>query len=197
MAGRRTQAERTAGTQAALVGAGRRLFAARGYDAVSTEEIIAAAGVSRGALYHHFNGKAGLFRAVFEVMEEEVVANVPAGPPLGVEPMDFLRQAVVGYVQLSLDPELQRVTLLDGPAVLGYEEWHRLEVRYGLGIIQSAVQAAVDAGQMRPLPVPELAIVLLGASIEAALYVARAEDPEATLSAMIEVLDALMDSLRA
>lgn len=193
---RRTQAERSAATRAALIGAARRLFAERGYEAVSTKEILERAGVSRGALYHHFEGKVGLFRAVFEAIEEDVCPVSPDPPP-GVEPIEFLRQTLASYVELSLDPELQRVTLLDGPAVLGYEEWHDLEVRYGLGVIQTGVQAAVDAGQIRPLPVPELANVLLGATIEAALFVARSEDSEATLAAMIEVLDALLDSLRS
>jgi AcrR family transcriptional regulator len=179
------------------VKAGRRLFAERGYDRVSTEEIVAAADLSRGALYHHFDGKAGLFREVFEEIEREVTANVPTEPPPGTEPLEHLRQALLGFLQLSLDPELQQITLLDGPAVLGYEEWHRLEVRYGLGIIQAGVQAAVDAGQMRQIPVPEVANVLLGASIEAALFVARSEEPDATLSAMNEVLEALLEGLRA
>jgi AcrR family transcriptional regulator len=196
VAERRTQAERRAGTRSALVRAGRRLFAERGFDGVSTEEIVVAAGVSRGALYHHFDGKTGLFREVFEEIERDVTANVPTEPPSEIEPFDNLRHALVGFLQLSLDPELQQVTLVDGPAVLGYEEWHRLEIRYGLGIIQAGVQAAVDAGQMRPLPVPELAIVLLGASIEAALFVVRSEEPDATLAAMVEVLDALLDGLR-
>jgi AcrR family transcriptional regulator len=197
LAERRTQAERSAATRSALIAAGRDLFAERGFDGVSTEEIIAGAGVSRGALYHHFDGKVGLFRAVFEEIEREVTADVPTEAPPGIEPIDHLRQCLLGYLQLSLDRELQQVTLLDGPAVLGYREWHELEVRYGLGIIQAGVQAAVDAGQLRPLPVAELANVLLGASIEAALFVARAEDPDATLAAMNEVLEALLDGLRS
>lgn len=194
---RRTQAERRAVTRAGLIAAARRLFAERGYDGVTTEEVIEAAGVSRGALYHHFDGKPDLFREVFEELEREAMAAVPAEPPPDVDPMGYLRGLLEGYVQLSLDPKLQRVTLLDGPAVLGYDEWHRLEVRYGLGVIQTAVQAAVDAGRLRPVPVAELANVLLGASIEAALFVARSDDPDQTFVAVVQVLDAMLDGLQA
>ncbi len=196
MAERRTQAERRQATRRQLIEAGRRLFAQRGYDAVGTEEIVAAAGVTRGALYHHFEGKKGLFREVFEEVEREIVAGFPVENFVGADPFGVLSGGISEFLVLSLDVELQQITLIDGPAVLGYSEWHEIEVRYGLGLIQAGVEAAIEAGQLRALPAAELANALLGALIEAALYVARAPDQDAAMVAMRDVLEALLEGLR-
>jgi AcrR family transcriptional regulator len=197
MAERRTQAERRAATRTALIGAARDLFARRGYEAVGTEEIVAAAGVTRGALYHHFEGKRGLFVAVFETVEAELIESFPLEKLAGADPFGALRTGITEFLAISLDQELQQITLLDGPAVLGWVEWHELQVRYGLGLIIAGVGAAIEAGQIRELPVPELANALLGALIEAALYVSRSEDPVGSSERMVAVLEAMLEGLRA
>jgi len=193
----RTQAERRAATRAALVAAGRDLFGARGYDAVSSEEIVAAAGVTRGALYHHFDGKAGLFAAVPEQVEGEIVAGFDLSALADGDPLGALIAAAAQFLDLSLDPTLQRNTLLDGPAVLGWEHWHEVEQRHGLGLIEAALNAAAAAGQLRPLPVPEVALMLLGALMEAALQLARADDQPAARDRAVAAVTALLDGLRA
>ncbi|MCB0874703.1 MAG: TetR/AcrR family transcriptional regulator [Solirubrobacterales bacterium] len=192
---RRTQAERREATRAALLEAARPLFAERGYEAVSSEEIVAAAGVTRGALYHHFDGKRGLFAAVFEEVEAELTASfdlsgLDAGDPLGV-----LLAAVDQFLDLSLDSPMQRIVLIDGPAVLGWEAWHEVERRYGLGLIEAGLTAAVEAGQIPALPVPELALMLLGALTEAGLQLARAEDREDARERAAAGLRALLGGL--
>lgn len=192
---RRTQAERRAATRAALIAAGRELFAARGYEHVGTEEIVAAAGVTRGALYHHFDGKRGLFAAVFEQVEAELVERFSLEDLTGADPFAALAGGVAQFLELSLDVELQQIALLDGPAVLGWEEWHEIESRYGLGLVRAGIDAAVAAGQIRELPAAELASALLGALIEAALYVARAEDQAAAKANMTLSLSALLEGL--
>ena len=184
-------------TRTALIDAGRRLFAARGYDAVATEEVVAAAGVTRGALYHHFDGKRGLFEAVFEAVEAELVEQFPVEKLVGADPFQALRSGIAEFLELSLDQELQRITLLDAPAVLGWEEWHRIQVRYGLGLILAGVEAAIAAGQLRDLPPAELANALLGALVEAALFVSRSDEGSAAMARMSAVLEALLDGLRA
>jgi len=194
---RRTQQERSDATKAALITAGRGLFATRGYDAVAAEEIAAAAGVTRGALYHHFDGKRGLFEAVFLEIERELIAQFPLEELLGADPFDALLSGVARFLELSLDIEVQRITLLDGPAVLGWARWHEIESEFGLGLIQAGLTAAIEAGQLRELPVPELATALLGALVEAALLVSRATDPERTKAAAIEAVEALLQGLRA
>lgn len=196
MSERRTQTERRELTRGALIAAGRALFASRGYDGVGTEEIVAEAGVTRGALYHHFDGKRGLFKAVYEAVEEELIENFPVAELVGADPYGALSSGIAAFLELSLDQELQRITLLDAPAVLGWEQWHEVQVRYGLGLIVAGLGAAIDAGQIRALPVEELANALLGALIEAALYVSRSDDQPAAMERMRDVLEALLAGLR-
>lgn len=197
MSAGRTQAERRDATRSALTAAGRELFAARGYDAVGTEELVAAAGVTRGALYHHFDGKRGLFAAVFEEVERELVERFPLEELTGSDPFATLVSATDLFLELSLGADLQRIALLDGPAVLGWERWHEIEARYGLGLIEAGLRAAIDAGQIRDQPVEELAVALLGALIEVALQLARADDPEAARERASGVLRTLLEGLRS
>lgn len=197
MAERRTQAERRESTRAALIDAGRRLFAERGYEAVSSEEIVAAAGVTRGALYHHFDGKRGLFGEVFEQIEAELVGRFDLSGLVGATPLDALLGAVDQFLELSLESEVQRIALLDGPSVLGWEAWYEVEARHGLGLIEAGLNAALEAGEIKPVPVPELALMLLGALIEAALQLARAEDQPAAKQRAGAALRALLDGLRS
>jgi AcrR family transcriptional regulator len=196
MTERRTQAERREATRGALVAAGRRLFASRGYEAVRTAQIVAEAGVTRGALYHHFEGKRGLFKAVFESVEEELVQNFPVEKLVGSDPYGALLTGVTEFLELTLDHELQQITVLDAPAVLGWEEWHEVQARFGLGLIHAGLGAAIGAGQLRPLPLDELANALLGALVEAALYVSRATDQVAAMARMRDVLTAILEGLR-
>ena len=193
----RTQAERREATRSRLIAAGRDLFAKRGYDAVGTEDLVAAAGVTRGALYHHFEGKRGLFAAVFEEVERELTESFPFERLTGKDPFGALAEGIDTFLDLSLDVEVQRITLIDGPAVLGWEAWHEVEARYGLGLIEAALRAAMDAGQIRELPVPELAVAILGALIEAALQLARSEEGEAARDRTAGVLRALLEGLRS
>ncbi len=153
--------------------------------------------MTRGALYHHFDGKRGLFAAVFEGIEAELVASFDFSGLDGDDPLGVLLAAVDQFLELSLESEVQRIALLDGPAVLGWEAWHEIEERHGLGLIEGALTAASEAGQIRELPVPELALMLLGALIEAALQLARAEDQAAAKERTGAALRALLEGLRA
>ena len=192
----RTQEERRATTRAALIAAGRELFARDGYDAVSSEALVAAAGVTRGALYHHFDGKQGLFAAVFEEIEAELITRLDLSGVAGGQPLDVLIGAVDGFLAISLEADVQRIALVDGPAVLGWEAWYEVEARYGLGLVEASLNAAIEAGQVADLPVPELAVMLLGALTEAALQLARADDPEAAKERTATALRALLEGLR-
>ena len=196
MAERRTQAERRERTREALIAAGRELFAQRGFDEVSSEQIVEAAGVTRGALYHHFDGKRGLFAAVFERIEAELVTRFDLSEVGGKGPLDALLAAVDQFLDLSLETDVQRIALIDGPSVLGWEAWHEVEARHGLGLIEAGLGAARDAGEIRDVPIPELALMLLGAMIEAALQLARAEDQAAAKRRTGDALRALLEGLR-
>jgi AcrR family transcriptional regulator len=196
--GRRTQAERSAATRNALIEAARPLFTARGYDGVAAEEIVAAAGVTRGALYHQFGGKAELLDAIYERIEAEAterIARVVLGSELE-SPLAAMRAGIVAFLDECTKPELQRIGLQDAPAVLGWERWREVAAANGLGLIEASLVAAIEAGELRPLPVGPTAHLLLGALDEAAMMVARAEDP-ATRAEVTAVLGSLLDGFAA
>jgi AcrR family transcriptional regulator len=195
---RRTKhTERSEATRAALVAAARALFAQRGFAGVGTEEIVRAAGVTRGALYHQFADKRELFAAVFEQLEAELATRTgqAAAASGTTDPLAALRTGADAWLDACTEPEVQRIVLLDGPAVLGWESWREIGLRYGLGLVEGALQAAVDAGRLQPQPVRGLAHVLIGAVDEAALYVATAEDPAAARAEVGAVLDRLLAAL--
>jgi AcrR family transcriptional regulator len=200
MKSKRTQAERTAVTRAALVDAARRLFEERGFAAVGTDEIARAAGVTRGALYHQFDGKRELFAAVFEQVEAEIAARIGAEVSV-VEAQDMalaLHVGVDAWLAASADPAVQRLVLIEAPAALGWERWREIGHRYGVGLVEGAVEAAIAAGVMEEQPVGPIAHLLIGALEEAVLYAARADDSlratEEVRAALHRLMDALMVS---
>lgn len=189
------KAAQSAATRAALVATARELFGARGYAAVGTEEIVRAAGITRGALYHHFSGKEDLFAAVYEAVEADVVAGLAEIAARAGDPAEALRKGAGAFLDSCLDPAVQRIVLIDAPAVLGYERWHEIAERYGLGVVEATLAAAVQAGQLEPQPLKPLAHMLLGAIDEAGLFVARAEDVPAARAEVGAAVDRLLEGL--
>jgi len=196
-AAKRTQAERSQSTRQALVAAARPLFADRGYAGVGTEEIVRTAGVTRGALYHHFDGKRELFEAVYEQIEVELAERIAAGAldANASSPLEAMRAGAEMFLRVSTEPEAQRIVLLDGPSVLGWDRWREIAAAHGLGLIEATLQAAIEAGEIDPQPARPLAHVLMGALDEAAMLVARAEDPEQMRAEVGQTLGALLDGL--
>lgn len=194
---KRTQAERSEATRDALIGAARALFAERGYADVGTEEIVRAAGVTRGALYHHFDGKRELFEAVYERVEIELAERIAVGALSGgaTEPLAAMRAGAEMFLQACTEPEAQQIALLDAPSVLGWDRWREIAAKHGLGLIEATLQAAIEAGAIARQPVRPLAHVLMGALDEAAMVVARAEDPEQMRAEVGHTLDALLAGL--
>jgi AcrR family transcriptional regulator len=192
-----TKAEQADATRTALSAAARQLFTERGFAATSTTEIVERAGVTRGALYHHFAAKDDLFRAVFEQLEGEVTEHVAQEALTSADPLEQLRRGTRAYLDACIDPAVQRVVLLDGPSVLGWETWQEIEQRYGYGLVVAGVEAAMAAGLIASQPVEALAHVLFGALTEAGMVVARADDPRASRTEMEAAMDRLLDGLRA
>jgi len=192
-----SKAEQADATRTALVAVARRLFTERGYAATSTNEIVERAGVTRGALYHHFSTKDELFRAVFEQLEDEVTKRVAEEALRGGDPLEQLRLGSRAYLDVCLDPAVQRVVLVEGPSVLGWETWQEIENRYGYGLVVAGVETAMAAGLVDAQPVEPLAHVLFGALTEAGMVVARAEDPRTARTEMDAAMDRLLDGLRA
>jgi AcrR family transcriptional regulator len=175
----------------------RRLFAERGYAGVGTEELVRAAGVTRGALYHHFDGKADLFGAVFEQIERELAERLATEALSRKDPWEGLLAALEMFLDLCVEPEVQRIALLDAPSVLGWDAWREVEARHGLGLIRLALQNLIDEGAIEPQPVEPLAHAILGTLIEAGLYVARAEPLDAARAEMGTVLRRMLEGLRS
>lgn len=189
--------ERSVETRAALIAAGRELFAQRGYGAVATEEIVRRARVTRGALYHHFSGKDELFRAVVEEVERELTERIAAEAVGGAgDPWEAMGAGARAFLDASKEPAIQRIILLDAPAVLGWEGWREIGERYGLGLVQGVLEAAMDAGAIARQPARPLAHLLMGALDEAAMYVARAGDVDAARAEMGETVERLLEALR-
>lgn len=194
---RRTQAGRTAATRALLVGAARKLFADRGFADVSTEAIVKAAGVTRGALYHQFDDKAGLFAAVYEDVERDLVADIAqqimvAQPP---DPLEAMRAGARLFLDLCSAPDVQQIVLIDAPAVLGWDQWRAVGMKYGLGVIEGMLTHAIAEGVVAEQPVRPTAHVLLGALDEAALFVSRASDRDQARREMDAVCDRLINGI--
>lgn len=167
---RRSQQERSTATRAALLAAGRSLFAEHGYDRVSAEQVAAAAGVTRGAMYHHHRDKRDLFRAVVEDLEGEVTAHLHASVDAAPDTRTAMLTALGGYLDLCRRPDVARILLLDAPGVLGWQEWREIETRHGLGLVTRL---------LGPAGSPLLAQLVFGTAVEAALIIAHSDDPAA------------------
>ncbi len=197
MARANRQAKRSDATRGALIEAARKLFAARGYSDVGTEEVVQAAGVTRGALYHHFTDKRDLFRAVHESNEEALVASIAARIGGVAGPLELLGSGVAAFLDACEDPALARISLIEAPTVLGWAEWREIDARYGLGLITAALSGGMAAGVLRDQPVKPLAHLLLSAMGEAGIMIASAEDPHAEREQLQASLLSLIDGLRA
>jgi AcrR family transcriptional regulator len=193
MSAREERAEATRGT---LMRAARELFAERGYGAVGTEEIVARAGVTRGALYHHFRDKQDLFRAVHVEMERELMEAIGERMGQASDPWDLLVSGMRAFLDACTDPAVIRINLLDAPSVLGWAEWREIDERYGLGLITAGLDNAMAAGVLRRQEIRPLAHLLLASLVEAAMLIANADDPKAAREGIEQPLLVLLAGLK-
>jgi AcrR family transcriptional regulator len=191
------RAERGEATRATVIAAARELFAERGYAAVGTNEVVERAGVTRGAMYHHFPGKKDLFRAVYEEAERQLVEDFATRLGDIDDPWDALVTGMRGFLDLCTEPELMQIGLIDAPSVLGWKEWRDIGTRYAMGVTTLALQSAMDAGVLRKADVKQLAHLIIGSLGEAAMVLANAEDPEAERRDVEAALMVLLEGLRA
>lgn len=195
------RADHVEDTRAAVLAAARELFAENGYAGTGTEDIVARARLTRGALYYHFGDKAGLFRAVMEDVAGELAHQLIAqqlASPLAIVggAWDQLRDGIQAFLDACTGSDFQRIVLIDGPAVLGHEAWTDLVEQHGLGLLRTWLQQAIDDHQIDPVPVEPLAR-LLGALIgEASLYIARAPAPARARREAGATLDRILTGLR-
>ena len=189
--------EQAAATRAELLRVARELFAARGYADVGTEEIVRAAHVTRGALYHHFADKRDLFRAVHARLAEELLAQIVAQTAGSADAWEALTRGMRAFLDICEDPAVIRISHLDAPAVLGWAEWREVDARHWLGVLAMALGEAMDQGLVRRREAEPLAHMLMGAMVEASMMIANAADPAAARAEVEGPLLALLEGLRA
>ena len=192
----RREAEARA-TREALILAALELFTERGYAEVGTEEIVTRAKVTRGALYHHFADKSDLFRAVFERVEEDLMERIGATMQGADDAWNLMIAGMGAFLDACEEPAVKQISLIDAPAVLGWEEWREIDNRHGLGLTRAALQGAVEAGVLRPIAVDPMAHLFVAALSEAAFVIAHAERPRRARAEVEEALTQLVEGLRA
>ena len=194
---RRTQADRSASTRAALIEAGRRLFAEHGFAGVGTEAIVAEAQVSRGALYHHYADKTALFDDVFQVVERDAAQRLAESAARNGDDdaRTVMQRALDEWFEACDDPEVYRILLIDAPSVLGWSRFRELCLHHVLGLIESLLEVGMADGTFTRQPVRPLAHVLIAAADEAALYIVGSDDPATAKAEMRAVVGRLFDAL--
>lgn len=189
--GRRSNRDRTEATRALLIAAARKLFSEKSYAETGTPEIVAAAGVTRGALYHHFADKQALFRAVAEEEAATVAAEIEHAAPDDMDARAALVAGSKAYLEAMQSPGRTRLLLLDGPAVLGRAGMDEIDGRHGTRTLREGLAIAMRAGAIRKLPLAALTSQLAAAFDRAALAV----DAGSPLADQMEVVTALIDGL--
>lgn len=187
--------ERGRATRESLIDAARELFGSHGYDGTSIEAILGRAGVARGALYHHFATKADLFDAVLD-RETAAIADASAQAARSIgDPLESLRAGCDAFLRGALDPAVQRIALIDPPAVVGWVRWRELDKQHTLGGLRASVRRFADAGRVDEAQVDMLAHMILAAVGEVAMFVATATDPDAALRVGQASVDTLLTRL--
>jgi AcrR family transcriptional regulator len=181
---RRSQLERRRATRDALVTAARRLFTEDGFATVSVEQLVAAAGVTRGAFYHHYRDKNEIFREAYVQLEKELSAELTARIDAAASAVDGLLSAIGWFLDVCQRPEVRQIALVDAPAVLGWQTWRQIETEYALGILTERLQAAQTEGAVLPGPVDVVAKLLFGTVLEAALSITHSPEPDAVRAAV-------------
>lgn len=190
----RRRAEMVEETRAKLIRAARTAFAAKGYAAASMDDLTAEAGLTRGALYHNFGDKKGLLQAVIDQIDAEMLARMRAARGQADTAWEGFLNEGVAYIEMSLEPEIQRIMLLDGPAVLGDpSQWPNQTAC--LRTTTQAIQRLIDDGTVKPVDAEAAARLINGAALNAALWIAAADDPHAVLTKAVEAFRQLAAGL--
>ena len=191
-----TRADQRAATRQALIAEARQLFATRGYAAVALPTLVAAAGVTKGALYHQFDSKADLFRTVLEEVQQEVAADVAAAAARHEDGWAQLLAGSEAFLTSSTAPGVQRIMFIDGPAVLGWAEWRALDEAASTRHLREALEARIADGTFPDQCVEPLTRLLSGAMNEAALWMAERDRISHDLPAVMSALERMLGGLR-
>jgi AcrR family transcriptional regulator len=193
---RTRRAEYSESTRQALVDSAVDLFTKRGYAGTSLDEVVKRARVTKGALYHHFSGKQALFEAAFAQVETRAIESLTAVVTGDGDAWEVANAGLRAYVRKCLDPEYQRIIVHEAPVVMGWERWREAEEHFSFGLLRTAVQLLVDAGEIEELPVEIMARLLFGALSAGASTIASSSDPKRTGREVERAILRVLEGLR-
>ncbi|WP_404357579.1 TetR/AcrR family transcriptional regulator [Cytobacillus firmus] len=188
--------EETYETIVSLIEVARRHFTEKGYAAASMEDIVTEANLTRGALYHHFGNKRGLFQAVLEAVQKEIGDRVEAAASQSENPWEQLTLGCRAFVASAVEPRTRRILLIDGPAVLGWEVWRSMDEQHSMRHLRDQLQIMQEQGNLKPVPLDALTHFLSGALNESALWIAESRDErsiEETMSVISHCLSGFIN----
>ncbi len=183
-------------TAAHLIRIARRHFRTRGYAGTALEDIAREAGLTRGAVYHHFDGKKGLFWAVFQDAQADIADRIIEVDGRNTSLWDRFVLCNRVFLEACLDSELQQIVLIDAPAVLGWDAWRKIDDEKTLGILRSHLKELIRSGTIKPLPLEPLTHAISGANNETLLWIAQADDPKRAFDEGLSTLNEFLWSLR-
>jgi AcrR family transcriptional regulator len=192
------RAQHAEATRAELIRVGRHLFASKGFADVSAEEIAREAGVTRGALYHHFKDKRDLFCEVCDIVSFELTTRVgEAGlAKAATDPWAAITEGVDAFLDACLEGDFQRIVILEAPAVVGWDEWRERAAGHELELMTTGLQLVMDAGIIAKQPPEMLAAMLLAVMNEGAMQIAKSPDPKATRRKVGKTIRSVFEALR-
>ncbi|MDT7783092.1 MAG: hypothetical protein QOF58_1511 [Pseudonocardiales bacterium] len=193
---RTRRAEYSESTRQALVDSAVDLFTKRGYAGTSLDEVVKRARVTKGALYHHFSGKQALFEAAFAQVETRSIESLTAVVTAEGDAWETAVAGLRAYVRKCLEPEYQRIIVHEAPVVMGWERWREAEEHFSFGLLRTAVQLLVDAGEIEEAPVEIMARLLFGALSAGASTIASSSDPKRTGREVERAILRVLEGLR-
>lgn len=194
---KKSNAQQYEETRLKLLAIARFEFATRGYADAATNDIVAKAGVTRGALYYHFKDKQDLFRVVVEDVARDIQQTIHERAEQTASPWDALMQGCHAFIDCCGQADVRQILLIDAPAVLGWGAWRQIDARYSMGSLRQGLIACQNSGDLTTMPIRALTHLISGALNEAVLAIAEAEDPPQVRKDMLDGLDALLTGLRS
>jgi AcrR family transcriptional regulator len=183
-------------TAATLVKVAKHFFSEKGYVNTPMEEIVKEAGLTRGALYHHFGGKKGLFQAVFEDALDEINERIEKALDQSTNTWQSFISTTNTFLRACSEPEMQQIVLLDAPSILGWEVWRRVDEERTMVPLKNILTRLIEEGVIKPLPIEALSHIIGGATSEIVLWIAHSENPQKAMTEGYATLEVLYNSLR-
>lgn len=183
-------------TRRKLLDTARRVFTEKGYEQVSAEELVSEAGVTRGALYHHFDDKRDLFRTLVWEMQEQLDHRITEAALQAGTAWGAMHDGTAALLQACLEPDVARIVMLDGPAVLGWDAWDEMDAEFAIKQVSLGLEVLMVEKVIDQQPVPPLAKMLVALMNGACRAVAQSDDPATTLDEVQPALMRLLEGLR-